>query len=419
MKTQCFDLASNIFNKVRELEAKNDNSNALKYLDIIINNFPDFAASSYHYKGYIYFNKLNDYENALKSYSKSITINEKYHEAYISRAVLHRYDQNLDNALSDINSALSLHPNNKTALFNKAIILLSMGLYDEGWTLFENRLVLFPQLTPSYLRGARWDGRAIEDQTLLLHIEQGLGDTIQFLRYVPILQKFCKKIIIIVPDTLNSLLSYLTEITIINTFNETIQYDYYCSLLSLPFLLKNVINYIPDDIPYIKVESSFIEKWQHKVIANHKKRIGIAWCGSIKHWNDKNRSSTLEEMSPILNLNADIYVLINDITDEEAALLSKKNNVHNFSSCLKSLSDTGALISQMDYIITVDTSIAHLAGSLACNVFILLPFAADFRWQQHRSDSPWYPTAKLFRQNKRHDWHHPISEITQIIEQML
>lgn len=416
MNNAHIDIANNIFKKVYELVQQKEFTSAISYLNLIIDNYPDVAATAYHYKGYIYFEKNNDFPNALKNYSKAIECNPSYCEAYISRSVLFRNDLNLDKALADISTALQFQPDNVTALFNKAIILLSMGQYEQGWELFESRFKLFPRLTPDFLMGHRWNGTGeVYDKTLLIYIEQGLGDSIQFIRYLPIILKLFRKVIVYLPPQLNTIARSFGQVQLLNTPPEKLQFDYFCSLLSLPHLLKDSIQTIPNNLPYINPDLTYLLKWQELLGIPKRKRIGIAWKGSNQYRNDKNRSAPLKTMLPLMELDADIYPLNRDISEEDHAILATFENINDYTEFFASLEDTAALMHQLDYIVTVDTMIAHLAGALNLNVLILLPYVADFRWLQTGSNSRWYPCAQLFRQIRRSDWEKPMQDVHNLI----
>ncbi len=411
------DIANNAFKEVYLLVQQEKFSSAISYLDLIIGNYPDVAATAYHYKGYIYFEKKNDFPNALKNYSKAIESNPSYCEAFISRAVLYRYDLDLDKAMADISAALQLQPTNTTALFNKAIILLSMGQYEQGWKLFESRLKLFPQLTPNFIVGHRWDGTGeVSDKTLLIYTEQGLGDSIQFLRYLPIILNLFQKVIVYLPPQLNAIvLQSFSQVQLLNTIPENLQFDYFCSLLSLPYLLKDRAQTMSNNFPYICIDPIYHLKWQRMLELPRRKRIGIAWNGSNQYKNDKNRSAPLMAMLPLLQCDVDIYPLGKNINEQDRAILSTFENIKDYTKFLVSLEDTASLMHQLDYIVSVDTMVAHLAGALNLKVLIILPYAADFRWLQSGSDSHWYPSAQLFRQLKRSDWEKPIQDVVKLI----
>ncbi|MBT3813240.1 MAG: hypothetical protein HOE45_00480 [Gammaproteobacteria bacterium] len=414
-----FDNASNIFKKVYELVQQKKIASAISYLNLIIDNYPDVAATAYHYKGYIYFEKIKDFPSARKNYSKAIEFNLSYCEAYISRAVLYRYDLDLDKALADISIALQFQPDNATALFNKAIILLSMGQYELGWELFESRLKLYPRLTPSFLIGQRWNGMGeVSDKTLMIYTGHALGTSIQFFRYLPIVLKIFRKVILYLPPQLNIIAQSFGQVQIINTTPKKQQFDYFCSLLSLPHLLKNSIQTIPNILPYINLSQTYLLKWQEFLDTPKRKRIGIAWRGERQQMNDKNSSMPLMAMHPLMKLDADIYLLNKDISEEDYTLLHPFENIKDYTELFASLEDTAALMHQLDYIVTVDNTIAHLAGALNLNVLILLPYNADFRWLQTGTDSTWYPCAQLFRQIRRSDWEKPIQDILKLIGSM-
>ena len=290
-----------------------------------------------------------------------------------------------------------------------------MGEYKEGWQLYESRKDnensknRYPKFQASL-----WLGNvSIKDKTLLVHSEQGLGDSIQFCRYLPILKSFKpKKIIFHVEKLLLSLLSSMdNEITFLEKNRALPSFDYYCPLMSLPLALKSTLETIPANIPYLKVDNVKNKHWQEKLGKQTKPRIGLVWSGSTKHKNDHNRSLKLQQLSSLLKLPFEFHSLQKDIRDGDKKTLKEYKNIDQHHKDLDDFSDTAALVNQMDLIISVDTSVAHLAGALGKKVWILLPFKVDFRWLLDRDDSPWYPTSKLFRQSQIGDWNSVIQQL--------
>ena len=397
--------------------------------NIYLENIKDFDKALFDYQKaiklssnpYILFNygnalkELKRLDEALHVYDKSIELKPNYAEAYNNRGVAFEQLKRFDDAVISYDRAIQIKPNDAEAIFNKSILKLLLGEYKEGWQLYESRKDKedsknqYPKFQASL-----WLGNvSIKDKTLLVHSEQGLGDSIQFCRYLPILKSFKpKKIIFHVEKLLLSLLSSMdNEITFLEKNRALPSFDYYCPLMSLPLALKITLETIPANIPYLKVDNVKNKHWQEKLGKQTKPRIGLVWSGSTKHKNDHNRSLKLQQLSSLLKLPFEFHSLQKDIRDGDKKTLKAYKNIDQHHKDLDDFSDTAALVNQMDLIISVDTSVAHLAGALGKKVWILLPFIVDFRWLLDRDDSPWYPTAKLFRQSQIGDWNSVIQQL--------
>ena len=187
--------------------------------------------------------------------------------------------------------------------------------------------------------------------------------------------------------------------------------DYYCSLLSLPLLFKTTLNSIPKKIPYLSYNHDKFLNWKYQLGKKNATRIGLVWSGSNAHKDDRNRSLLLNKFSSILQLPFEFHSLQKEIRDCDINTLNNFKNLHQHQNNLNNFSDTAALLNNMDLIISVDTSVVHLAGAMGKQVWVLLPFIPDFRWMLDLKYSPWYPTAKLFRQTKIDDWNTVIKKV--------
>jgi tetratricopeptide (TPR) repeat protein len=355
------------------------------------------------------------FDEALQNYNEAIKLKPNYAEAFNNRGSLLNDHKHFDEALQNYNEAIKLKPNYAEAIANKAYLKLLLGEFDEGWQLHEfrknkkDRKKHYPKF-PAPL----WLGQvSIEDKIILVHSEQGLGDTLQFYRYLTILQTLNpKEIIFHIEKPLISILSGLNEnITILNKNKNIPYFDYYCPLMSLPLAFKTSIDTIPNDVPYLLVDNIKSKQWQDRLGHKKKARVGIVWSGSTHHENDHNRSLTLTQISLLFELPFEFHCLQKEIREVDIETLNDIKVINQHQESLHDFSDTAALISQMDLIISVDTAVAHLAGALGKKVWILLPFKPDFRWLLVRDDSPWYPTARIFRQPEINDWETVIQEL--------
>jgi hypothetical protein len=289
-----------------------------------------------------------------------------------------------------------------------------MGDYKEGWRLYEwRRQTKETKNNYKVYDQPIWLGKeSLQNQILLVESEQGFGDIIQFCRYIPMLEKLGAKVILEIPKTLTSLIKTLHGNFLVIEKGQTLpSFDYHIPILSLPLAFQTMINNIPASIPYLYSDKTKTDYWNKRLNKKTKLRVGLVWSGSIIHKNDKNRSLLLKDLEPILQLPFEFHSLQKEIRENDLSTLNKFNKIYQHQDELNDFSDTAGLIEEMDLIISVDTSVAHLAGALGKDVWILLPYHPDYRWMLDRYDSPWYPTCTLFRQSKIDDWSDPILEI--------
>jgi hypothetical protein len=245
----------------------------------------------------------------------------------------------------------------------------------------------------------------IQGKTILLHGEQGLGDTIQFCRYAPLIAARGAQVILEVDESFRELVSGLAGVSRCVSKGDSLpEFDLHCPLLSLPLAFGTRLETVPATTPYLQAPARAVASWQARLAEKNRPRIGMVWSGDPRHKEDRNRSIDLRSLLPLLDVPATFVSLQRDVRAGDAQLLQERNEILHFGGDLKAFSDTAALISHLDLVITVDTSVAHLAGALHRPVWILLPFIPDWRWLLDRSDSPWYPTARLFRQAASRRW---------------
>ena len=291
---------------------------------------------------------------------------------------------------------------------------LLTGQYEEGWKLYESRRKA--KATKSNYKlydQPLWLGKeSLQNKTLLVEAEQGLGDIIQFCRYIPMLENIEAKVILETPKALASIIKTIpSNFLIIEKGQSLGHFDYHIPIMSLPHAFNTTANNIPVSIPYLFSDKIKREYWNKKLSKKTKPRIGLVWSGSAAHKNDKNRSLLLKDLEPIVQLPFEYHSLQKEIRENDQPTLFEFKQIHQHQNELNDFSDTAALIDEMDLIITVDTSVAHLAGALGKNVWIILPYHPDYRWMLYRNDSPWYPTCTLFRKSKIDDWDETIEEI--------
>jgi Flp pilus assembly protein TadD len=366
----------------------------------------DFA-EAYNTRG-IALKNLQRYDQALASYDKAIVLKPDFAQAYNNRGIVLQNLARYDGALADFDHAIALKPDYAEACWNKGLFKLLLGQFDDGWRLYEWR-----KRTPD-LHGSRefsqpeWRGDAdLSGKTLFIHFEQGLGDTIQFCRYASLAEARGARVVLSVQDKLVRLVSGASSTAeVIGAETAPLNFDYHIALLSMPFALKTDVSDIPNNTPYLRAEPERSKKWAQR-IGNHGFKIGIAWQGA-KLAADIGRSFSVGEFAGIARIpHVRLISLQKGDGVEQLEKLPEGIRIESFGDELDagdSFVDTAALAESLDLIITSDTSIAHLAGALARPTWVLLRSVPDWRWMLDRSDSPWYPTMRLFRQKRAGDW---------------
>jgi tetratricopeptide (TPR) repeat protein len=419
---------------------------ALTALDLAIRVRPDYA-EAYFNRGNV-LRSLKRWREALASYDEAIRLEPRYVEALGNRgavlSALERFEEaernlfeavrldpqnaevhfnhgnllcelkRFDEALRAYESAISLRPDYVDAHFNLSIALLLVGRHQEGWREYEWRLKRSETIDPgANLGGAAWRGRQrVEGKSLLLYSEQGIGDAIQHLRYVPLLMAQGARVSVALPPKLWPLAGMLRSPVAVLQPGDFLQCDFHCPLMSLPLAMGTGDDNIPSEIPYLFPDTARVARWEQLLGASVKPRIGLVWSGSRDHDNDARRSIDLSVLRPLLELPAEWHSLQIEYRSGDLETLNALRGLLQHQDDIVDLADTAALVQCMDLVITVDTSVAHLAGALGKATYVMLPWMPDYRWMLDRDDSPWYPTAKLFRQPSRGDWSAVLESIT-------
>ena len=351
--------------------------------------------------------KLNRVAEALAAYDCALRLAPGNAALLTNRAVaLRRLDRPQEAAMS-ARRALRSRPDHAQARFVESVALLTLGDFSAGWRGYEARWQV------GWLASQRhkftvppWLGKEpLAGKTILLHAEQGLGDTIQFVRYAPLLAARGAKIALEVQPELVRLLSGAGAVGTVVARNAPLpHFDFHCPLLSLPLACATELTTIPAEIPYVAPAADEIALWRAR-LPRRRPLIGLAWSGTRSHDNDLNRSLRLATLAPLLDLPEATFVsLQHEVREEDVAYLESRKNIVRLAPALRDFADTAAVVAALDAVISVDTAVAHLAGAMGKPLFLMLPFAADFRWLRERRDSPWYPSARLYRQPAFGDW---------------
>ena len=349
-------------------------------------------------------------EEALASYDEALRLNPSDVQSHLNRGITLKDLKRSEDALQSFNKAILLKPDFAGAYWNKALLLLLLGEYKEGWQLYEWGLRCGERGHQRNFTKPRWNGeQPISGKTLLIHAEQGLGDVIQFCRYAIKADALGANVVIEAPAPLTTLLATLGKgIAVVEKGKEPPDYDYYCPLMSLPLVFKTTLGSVPTSIPYLFSSSTKRTMWTKRLGPKTRPRVGLVWSGSMTNKIDLNpcnrRNISLSELLTLTDLPFEFHSLQKEIRPEDALVLSKTTLIKAHHEELNEFADTAALVEEMDLIISVCTSVAHLAGAMGRPTWVLLPFSPDYRWMLARNDSPWYPSMRLFRQTKRGEW---------------
>lgn len=379
---------------------------------------PEYAAAYFNLAN-LHVNQ-NQVELALQCFNQALAINPQYADAYNNRSNLFKSLNRLDAALEDCERAIQIKPDYVEAHWNQALLYLLKGDYIKGWEAYEWRWKRSDrQFHERYQPLPRWTGQQdISGKNIVLHAEQGFGDTIQFCRYVPVIAAQGANVYLDVPPPLRRLLSSLdSKVQILGLKTQKIKIDLHTPMMSLPWIFKHDLHDIPSPGAYLAAEQADIKRWSEKLNVKRRKRVGLAWAGNPDHTNDHRRSVALSALKPLFEMDFEFHSIQKDIPEKDRAVLGDlKRKFHHHD--LDDFADTAALIHHLDLVITIDSAVAHLSAALGCPTWIMLPYAPDFRWMLNRSDSLWYPSVRLFRQSSINDWDSLIEQIGRELESM-
>jgi tetratricopeptide (TPR) repeat protein len=350
--------------------------------------------------------ELDRHQEAIASYASSILCKPANAQAYLNQGVAYFECLEIEKALACYDTANQMQADYAEAHWNKALALLLSGELENGFKLHEWRWrrSTFTSKRRDF-KSPLWLGdEPLQGKTILLHAEQGLGDTIQFCRYCTAVQALGATVLLEVQAPLVGLLASLRGVSVLIRQGDPLpDFDFHCPLMSLPLAFKTRLDSIPASQHYLASDPVKRVAWQLRLGESKAPRIGLVWSGSEHHKNDKNRSIELAELMPILPSKYNYVSVQKDIRSKDKDALTDFNIAH-FEDSIGDFSDTAALCDCMDLLISVDTSVAHLAGALGKDVCLLLPYVPDWRWMLQRPDSPWYPSMKVFRQSSRGEW---------------
>jgi tetratricopeptide (TPR) repeat protein len=347
-----------------------------------------------------------DVDEAIECYRRALQLNPQVPGTYNNLGNALTQQGQLDDAVSSFRSALDIDSSIPTVHMNLGIALLLTGNFKEGFDEYEWRWKTDDQVFNRDFARPLWDGGPLESGSILLHGEQGLGDTLQFVRYAPLVKALGGKVILACDRSLARLLKECNGVdALVSEGDRLPEFNVHASLLSLPRILGTTIESIPDSVPYLDPDTELVDQWRRTLDRVDGLKIGIAWHGSPRHPRNRSRSIPLVEFAPVAGLpDVRLYSLQLGPGREQLSGFQKHFEVTDLADDVHDFMDTAAILMNLDLVITCDTSVAHLAGALGVPVWVAIPFAPDWRWMLVRDDSPWYPTMRLFRQTKLDDW---------------
>jgi tetratricopeptide (TPR) repeat protein len=441
------DYVEGRYNRANTLLALGRFTEALADYDHVLAARPDYPEALLN-RG-IALERLKTFAEALASYDRAIALRPDYAEAHSNRGIVLEKLGRFEEALASQDRALALRPDSADAHYNQGVALEKLKRFEEAMTHYDRAAALRPDFADAHHNAAfcrlstgdlrrgwedyewrwqtahlnafkrsfaqdQWRGcDEIAGKTILLHAEQGLGDTLQFCRYVPHVAERGAHVILEVQKPLRDLMHTLPGAAKVVVKGEALpDFDLHCPLLSLPLAFGTELTTIPSAMPYLQAQPDAVAHWSRRLGPKVRPRIGIAWSGRAEQLNDHNRSIGLRTfLSAITGVEASFVSLQREVRSADTAVLQERSDILHFGEELQNLSDTAALVANLDLVISVCTSVAHLAGALAKPVWVLLCYNADWRWLLDRDDSPWYPTARLFRQDESRAWDNVVKRV--------
>ncbi len=351
--------------------------------------------------------KLTRLDEAAQDFTRAIERSPRRFNAWFHLAMVRLEQGRYMDALHCLDEALDIRPRSADIRLNRALVWLTLGDWGRGWSEYAACMQRLEQLPRALKRIPAWDGRsALAGKTILLYSQQGYGDTLQFCRYVPLVAQTGAHVIVLVYPALLRLLGgqdFGPRVSFVSAMPR--RADVRCSLMRLAHVFDTLPERVPLQQGYLRADPAAVASWSQRLGKRDGLRVGLVWSGAQAHLNDHNRSMSFQELLACLPGGIDYVCLQKEIRPADAAALATSPvRVATYCDAIRDFGDTAALCSHMDVIVSVDTSIAHLAAAMGKPVWLLLPFVPDFRWLLERSDSPWYAGATLLRQARPGEW---------------
>ncbi|HXF16488.1 MAG TPA: tetratricopeptide repeat protein [Burkholderiales bacterium] len=386
------------------LRKKDQQDEALRNFRKAIELKPDFADAYNNLAGALIENQP---EEAAAAYRRAIEIKPDHVDAHCGLGSVLQASGKFDEASICYCEALRRKPDHAEAHLNNGFLLLTEGKLEEGWREYEWRLKSKICGIQSF-KQPLWDGSPLEGRTLLVHAEQGLGDTLHFIRYLPrVFERACGTVRF---ETLPQLIPLLKQSSyqgLIARGSPLPAFDVHVPLLSLPRIFGTTLTSIPNEVPYLSADSQLVQKWADGLIAYDGLKVGVVWQGNPENKGDRKRSIPLEHFAPLAQVEGvRLFSLqkgpgIEQLKDLSFPVIQFDESIDTQSGPFM---DTAAILKNFDLVISCDTAVAHLAAALGVSTWVALQYLPDWRWMLDREDSPWYPTVRLFRQTESGNW---------------
>jgi tetratricopeptide (TPR) repeat protein len=356
------------------------------------------------------------FAEAMESYARAIELRPNYVEAITNLGNALKDQLRFDEAMRLYERALELDPGHVEAHISRAIVRLVHGDFERGFPEFECRWHRAGFSLPRPMNVPLWDGSDPRGRTILLVAEQGLGDSLNFVRYATLLAQRGAKVLLVCQPPLVKLLKTVPGVAAVLTQDEPHPAcDIYAQMASLPGICQTRRESIPNRVPYVFADPAAVARWRAELGSAPGLKVGIAWQGNRLHTNDRWRSLRLESLGFLQRPDVRVVSLQKDPTDADRALLERLGAV-DLDRRLTDMSETAAVVKNLDLVISCDSAMAHLAGAIGAKVWVAIPFAPDWRWLLERDDCPWYPTMRLFRQPKFNDWPAVLQNLAQALD---
>jgi tetratricopeptide (TPR) repeat protein len=352
-------------------------------------------------------------DEAIAHFNRAIAADPRSAKNLYQLATLYTDLARYSEALELLDRAVALHPDDVEIRADRSHLLLRLGRFAEGWREYEHRWKVksFPH-NRRYTHAPQWTGFSIAGQTLLLHSEQGLGDTIQFVRYAPLAARRGARVLLQCQEELVTLLRGIEGVEqVFGNDQLAPKFDVQCPLMSLPFAFGTTVETIPGQTPYLRADPAQVQRWSERLGAcGSRRKIGLVWAGRPQHRGDAQRSIPLEKFAPIFAVKDAVFFALQK-GPAAAAAPPPDAEMISLGPDLNDFADTAAVVAQLDLVISVDTAVAHLAGALNKPIWTLVGMTGDSRWLTDRETTPWYPTMRLFRQKSLGDWDPVIARV--------
>jgi Tetratricopeptide repeat/TPR repeat/Glycosyltransferase family 9 (heptosyltransferase) len=414
-KLQQLQERDRLFEQGNQCFGQDQFSQALEFYRQVLRLDPDFLAARYNL-GVSYLG-LEQWPDANHWLQQVVETDPSHAAAHNNLGLVAFLQGQMQPALNHFRQAIAVAPDFADAHLNLALALFHTGDFLGGWQEYEWRLKTL-QVPPFACVHPRWDGTPMPGKTILIHTEQGSGDAIQFARYLPLVkQQFGRVLLVCIPELADLLGTAAGVDQVLPPGDIALdQFQTYTSLMSLPLLFKTTAETIPQQMPYLQIPAHATVSLPAAQGASPRLKVGLVWAGSPTHRDDRRRSCKLTDYLPLLNVSdVHFYSLQKRVSAAEQAQL-RDFGITDLSEQLNTFADTAAAIAQLDVVISVDTSVVHLAGALGKPVWALLCFCPDWRWGLQGNTTPWYPTMRLFRQPAAHQWQTVLHEVTEALK---